>query len=430
MKTTTASLILLVVLFFGVSVFTRTTVFAASIDIGATVLDFGELTINQESTPKPLEVTYVDDVIPTPTPTVSVGASPSTVTSSSPTTLSWSSTNATSCSASGGWSGTKSTSGTESTSALASTSIFTLTCTGQGGTATGNVTVVVNPLDTIGGGSVYVPPVSSGGGGGGGGSSYTPPVSSGGGGGSSYTPPVSSGGGSSYFSPASPSSSTGGSGSDQSTPSIIFTRTINVGSKDTEVEKLQRILSSDPSIYPEGTVTGFYGPATQKAVEKFQAKYGVVSFGTPSTTGYGNVGSKTIQKLNEVFASATPPSATNSNVSTNTSGCTASTKYSPITGAPCPSTSSGDAAVASPLTYTYTRTLSLGMRGPDVTLLQTILARDTSLYPEAQITGYYGPATQKAVQRLQVRNNIINYGTPASTGDGAVGKKTALVVGK
>ncbi len=59
--------------------------------------------------------------------------------------LSWSSTGATSCSASGGWSGTQAISGTARTPALATTTSFILSCTGTGGTAHASVNVGVAP---------------------------------------------------------------------------------------------------------------------------------------------------------------------------------------------------------------------------------------------------------------------------------------------
>ena len=56
-------------------------------------------------------------------------------------TLSWSSSNATSCVASGDWSGVKSTSGTTSVSAITSYKYFNITCTGAGGSSSDGVTV-------------------------------------------------------------------------------------------------------------------------------------------------------------------------------------------------------------------------------------------------------------------------------------------------
>jgi len=76
-----------------------------------------------------------------PAPTVTLSANPSTVASGATSTLTWSSNNATSCAASGGWSGAETTSGSQKTAALAATTKYTLTCTGAGGSAAQSVTV-------------------------------------------------------------------------------------------------------------------------------------------------------------------------------------------------------------------------------------------------------------------------------------------------
>ena len=59
----------------------------------------------------------------------------------SPATISWSSQNATSCTASGAWTGPKSVSGSEVIENLTTSGTFTLTCTGAGGSAADSVTV-------------------------------------------------------------------------------------------------------------------------------------------------------------------------------------------------------------------------------------------------------------------------------------------------
>jgi hypothetical protein len=72
----------------------------------------------------------------TPAPTVSLSVSPTTIAAGSPATLTWSSTDATACTAAGAWSGAEPTSGSLTvTPATNGSYSYTLTCTGNGGTA-------------------------------------------------------------------------------------------------------------------------------------------------------------------------------------------------------------------------------------------------------------------------------------------------------
>ncbi len=81
---------------------------------------------------------------PTPAaPTVTFTASPNPVVSNTTSKLTWSTTNANTCLASGAWSGAKATSGTASTSNITSTQTFNLACNGAGGTTTKSVTITV-----------------------------------------------------------------------------------------------------------------------------------------------------------------------------------------------------------------------------------------------------------------------------------------------
>ena len=73
-----------------------------------------------------------------------------------------------------------------------------------------------------------------------------------------------------------------------------------LGSRNNNVKSLQEFLAKDPSIYPEGLITGYFGLLTKKAVQRFQCKYGITCEGSESTTGYGLVGPKTLQKLNQL----------------------------------------------------------------------------------------------------------------------------------
>ena len=83
--------------------------------------------------------------VSSPAPVVTFKASPSSVSSGSSTTLSWSATNATSCTASGAWSGAKAVSGSQSTGALSANATYGLVCSGTGGSANQSVTVSVTP---------------------------------------------------------------------------------------------------------------------------------------------------------------------------------------------------------------------------------------------------------------------------------------------
>ena len=79
-------------------------------------------------------------------PTVSISFDPTSITLGASSTLTWSSTNATSCTASGSWSGAESTSGSESVTPSATGSdTYTLDCTGAGGSTTESAILTVNP---------------------------------------------------------------------------------------------------------------------------------------------------------------------------------------------------------------------------------------------------------------------------------------------
>jgi len=89
-------------------------------------------------------------------PTLSLTPSATSVNSGGSVTLTWSAQNATSCTAKNGWTGTQQVQGTFQTPALTTNTVFTLSCTGPGGTTSQSVTITVNTS----------PPAKSGGGGG------------------------------------------------------------------------------------------------------------------------------------------------------------------------------------------------------------------------------------------------------------------------
>ena len=82
---------------------------------------------------------------------------------------------------------------------------------------------------------------------------------------------------------------------------IEFKSDLKLGSRGPEVRALQKCLAKDPQIYPEGRITGYFGPKTKAAVIRFQEKYAediLEPWGF--TRGTGLVGKTTRAKLNEV----------------------------------------------------------------------------------------------------------------------------------
>lgn len=92
-----------------------------------------------------------------PPPVVTFSASPASVTSGQSVALQWSATNATSCTAAGGWTGTKTVSGTQQSGALTTNTTFEIECTGPGGRDDTSVTVTVNAPSPRGGGGQLDP---------------------------------------------------------------------------------------------------------------------------------------------------------------------------------------------------------------------------------------------------------------------------------
>src|SRR3989338_6850347 len=113
----------------------------------------------------------------------------------------------------------------------------------------------------------------------------------------------------------------------------FFQKPIDFGSRNDDVVALQSILKEN-WFYAHPEITGYFGLLTQQAVEAFQKAKGIVSNGTPQTTGYGRVGPQTINALNILEAAST--------------------------------------TTATPINL-FVRDLKLGMRGDDVKALQQFL---------------------------------------------------------
>lgn len=91
----------------------------------------------------------------------------------------------------------------------------------------------------------------------------------------------------------------------QSAHAAIST-SLDFGDTGSEVTELQTYLATNSSIYPSGLVTGYFGPLTQAAVQRFQTAQGIVSSGNPESTGYGRVGPLTRARINALLGGGSP----------------------------------------------------------------------------------------------------------------------------
>jgi len=110
----------------------------------------------------------------------------------------------------------------------------------------------------------------------------------------------------------------GGGSAYGSCPNIV--RTLKQGMSGSDVTALQAFLAADSRIYPEGTISGYFGLLTQYAVQRFQSRHGLVTSGTPDSTGYGLVGPGTRNLITSVCRSGGTPTPQNP---TTGGGCVA-----------------------------------------------------------------------------------------------------------
>jgi peptidoglycan hydrolase-like protein with peptidoglycan-binding domain len=150
-----------------------------------------------------------------------------------------------------------------------------------------------------------------------------------------------------------------------------FTKSYQKGDKNVEIEHLQEILFSEGVSFPQNLITGYFGSITENSLKLFQKKHGLAETGI--------VDSATQTQLNGISHSEMKLETPGNFVMFNTD-------------------------------------LKQGAQSETVKDLQEFLAHEGS-YPEAQISGYFGNLTKKAVMTFQKKYNIV----PVS---GYVGYKT------
>lgn len=73
---------------------------------------------------------------------------------------------------------------------------------------------------------------------------------------------------------------------------VEFKNTIGRGASGADVKELQEFLKQFPDVYPEGLEVGTFGPATERAIQRLQQKFGLEQT--------GSVGPKTGEKIAEL----------------------------------------------------------------------------------------------------------------------------------
>jgi len=144
---------------------------------------------------------------------------------------------------------------------------------------------------------------------------------------------------------------------------IKLTKNFKLGDKDHEITHIQELLATDPSIYPEGLTTGYFGLLTKKAVIRFQEKNNL--------NNTGEIDKETREKLIEIL------------------------KAQSITSSPF------EVGIIS-----FEQNLKFGMKNNNVRYLQEFLIKE-GLFPENLVSGVFGPITQKAVISFQQKNSIL-----------------------
>ncbi len=192
------------------------------------------------------------------------------------------------------------------------------------------------------------------------------------------------------------------SGNTAPQPTGFLTETLSLGSKSTQVTTLQTILKNQGFLTLD-SISGFYGPKTQAAVQQYQCQKGIACSGTPQTTGYGMVGLKTRTALNGGTLPTTPV-------------YTIPTYTPPKTTIVTPQTSTA-----------LTTTLTLGMTSPQVLTLEKFLIRERYLTNVTADTTF-DTDTESALRRFQCANRLVCEGTPDTTGYGGTGPRTRALI--
>jgi len=210
------------------------------------------------------------------------------------------------------------------------------------------------------------------------------------------------------------------------TPTGVFTKTLNPGDTGEDVRKLQILLIAERYNLTE---TGVFDAKTEEAVKNFQCDKKIVCFGAPNgglgPTTKGSFGTANLDTLVALNKTAKDRGLFQSNATPLQPKSTILSVLPVTTQAPAS-------------TFRFTRSLTIGSRGPDVLALQKRLnaegftiatGLDSTGSPRAGSPGnettYFGPATRLSVIRFQEKYKAeILTPNNLTRGTGFVGQAT------
>jgi len=133
-----------------------------------------------------------------------------------------------------------------------------------------------------------------------------------------------------------------------------------------DVKLLQEFLATDPDVYPEGLITGYFGPLTERAVKKLQKRM--------CLDQVGNVGPKTMWRINELL---TEGAGSSGKVPPGLLTAPGIQKKLCATSTPVVTTTS-TAAVASSSVYVLNHSIALSNLTASTTYYYLVFSADTS----------------------------------------------------
>ncbi len=148
------------------------------------------------------------------------------------------------------------------------------------------------------------------------------------------------------------------------------TKDLKLGETNSDIGKIQKVLATDATLYPEGIVSDYFGPLTQAAIERLQSRLNL-----PVT---GVVDSAVIDALPNL---PTVQSVFRSPIFENTT------------------------VTSADISKTFSHDLEFGNQGDDIKTLQTFLSA-RGLLPKSGLTGLFDDETRLGVINFQKSHSI------------------------